>query len=159
MGSLRRKLLQPVHECEHQPLSVLGDMEAESAFVASHAHAAVPHVHVAKAHGFPIISGTDAATHDAPCLCTPLAAALRGHLGGQRVPTALDLPLFCLGDATTVLHSIPAPDPIILLSCTGLDRAAAHIIVEGIGGILKAIVGQSDKVTLRSWVARSLIGC
>lgn len=154
------KLLQPIHKCEHQPLSVLGDMEGESALVASHTHTAVPHIHVAKAHGFPIVSSADTAPHDTPGLCTALAAALHGHLGGQRVPTALDLPLLCFGDATAVLHSVPAPDPIILLPCTGLHRATTYVIVEGVGGILEAIVGQPDKEALRDWVARGLIrGC
>lgn len=114
---------------------------------------------MAKAHGLPIVSSTDSAPNDAPCLCTSLAAALHGHFGGQRVPTTLDLPLLCSGDATAVLHGIPAPDPIVLLPSTGLDWAAAYIIVEGVGGILEAVVGQPDKVALRGWVARTLILC
>jgi len=88
-----------------------------------------------------------------------LTAALHGHLGGQCVPTALDLPLLCSGNTTAVLHGILAPDPIVLLPCTGLDGAAAYIIVEGVGGILEAIMGQPDKVALWGWVARSLIVC
>lgn len=57
-------------------------------------------------------------------------------------------PLLCFGDPTAVLHSISAPDPIILLPCTGLDRATTHAIVEGVGGILETVMGQPDKVAL-----------
>lgn len=114
---------------------------------------------MAKAHGLPVVSSSDSAPDDAPCLCASLAAALHSHLGGQCVPTALDLPLFCSGNAAAVLHSISAPDPIVLLPCTGLDRAAAYVVVEGIAGVLKAVMGQPDKVALWGWVARSLIMC